>query len=147
MHLKKWIPVILTLFVFASGYLYLQQNDTDAGKTPLKGLKFYTNLEPALEEAKEKNKTIFVYIRSEYCHWCKRFEEESFTNQSIIKTLNENFILVSLDADKQRKEIRDFRVRGTPTEIFLDPEGAEIKRIPGYVDNGTFLNVIGDLAK
>ena len=145
--MKKWILVILILFVLSSGYLYLQQDDADAGKTVLKGLKFYTNLEPALNEAKDKDKTIFVYIRSEYCHWCKRFEEESFTNQSIIKTLNENFILVSLDADKQRKEIRDFRVRGTPTGVFLDPGGTEIKRIPGYVDNGTFLNVIDDLAK
>jgi len=145
--LKKWIFVLLALIVLFSGCLSTQSAESDADKLVLKGVKFNTELQPALETAKEQNKPVFVYVRSEYCGWCKRFEEETFTNQSVIKTLNENFILVSIDVDIQKNETRSFRVRGTPTEIFLDSNGTEIKRIPGYTDNQTFLNVINQIAK
>ncbi len=145
--MKKWIPVLLVLVVLTSACIESQAINRDAGKMSLKGLKFYTNLAPALEEAKSQGKPVFVYVRSEYCGWCKKFEEETFTNGSVIKSLNENFILVSIDVDKQENETRNFRVRGTPTEIFLDPGSTEIKRIPGYTDTETFLNTINGLIK
>ena len=147
--MKKWIPVlfVFVLVVLFSACVESRAINRDSGKMALKGLKFYTDLTPALDEAKSQGKPVFVYVRSEYCGWCKKFEEETFTNESVIKTLNENFILVSIDTDKQKNETRNFRVRGTPTEIFLDPGGTEIKRIPGYTDTETFLNTINGLTK
>jgi len=144
--LKKRIFVLLALLVLFAGYV-AQSNDSDAGKLTLKGVKFNTNLTAALEAAKAQGKPVFVYAWSQYCGWCKKFEEETFTNQSVIKALNENFILVSIDVDKQKNETRNFRVHGTPTEIFLDSNGTEIKRIPGYTDTETFLNSINDISK
>ncbi|MCZ7392076.1 MAG: thioredoxin fold domain-containing protein [Candidatus Methanoperedens sp.] len=141
--MKKWIYVLLALLVLFAGYL-AQSNELDAGKLTLKGVKFNTNLTAALEAAKVQGKPVFVYARSQYCGWCKKFEEETFTNQSVIQTLNENFISVSIDVDKQKNETRNFRVFGTPTEIFLDSNGTEIKRIPGYTDTETFLNIVKD---
>lgn len=47
---------------------------------------------------------------------------------------------------KQNNESRNFRVHGTPTEIFLDSNGTEIRRIPGYTDTETFLNTINKIA-
>ncbi|MCX9012330.1 MAG: thioredoxin family protein [Candidatus Methanoperedens sp.] len=145
--MKKWIFVSLALIVLFSGCLSTQSVESDAGKLVLKGVTFSTDLQPALETAKTQGKPLFVYVRSEYCGWCKKFEEETFTNQSAIKTLNENFILVSIDVNKQKNETRNFRVHGTPAEIFLDSNGIEIKRIPGYTDTQTFLNVINQIAK
>ncbi len=142
----KLIPVLLALVVLFSGCL-AQSTDSDAGKLTLKGVKFSINLTSALEAAKAQGKPVFVYARSEYCGWCKKFEEETFTNQSVIKALNENIILVSIDVDQQINETRNFRIYGTPTEIFLDSNGTEIKRIPGYTDNRTFLDTINEIAK
>ncbi len=136
----------LALGVLFSGCLTARSDTRDASKITLEELKFHTNLSLAFEDAKAQNKPVFVYANSEYCHWCKVFEEESLANKSIIDRLNENFISVSIDVDKQKYETRNFRVIGTPTEIFLGPNGAEIKRIRGYVDNGTFLKTINELA-
>jgi thioredoxin-related protein len=151
MPFKKWILVLLAALVLFSGCLAqsrnFKSNDPDDGKITLQGLKFYTNLTPALEAAKAQGKPVFVYARSEYCGACRQFEEESFTNQSIITTLNENFILASIDVDVQKTETRNLRLRVTPTEIFLDSNGTELKRMLGYRDNGTFLNTINDIAK
>ncbi len=143
MHLKKWIILSLAILVLASGCLTALSDDS--GKITLQKLKFNTTLEPSLESAKTLGKPVFVYFRSETCGWCKKFEAESFTNQSVVSKLNENFVLVSIDVYEQKNETRYFRVRGTPTEVFLDSNGTEIGRLPGYVDNQTFLNTINEI--
>lgn len=147
MHIKKWILVVLAIIVLFSVVLAIRSDTSDAGSITLKGLKFQTNVTSALEAAKLQSKPIFVYARSESCGWCKKFEAETFTNQSVAGILNEKFILVSIDVFKQKNEARNFRVRGTPTEIFLDSNGTEIKRIPGYTDTKTFLDSINDISK
>jgi len=150
MHLRKWLLVFLILFVLFEGCLDAQSDkpapqSNDPEKMTLKGLQFHIDFETALSAAKEQNKPLFVYIRSETCGWCKKFEGETFTNKSVINKLNENFVLVTLDVFKQKKETRDFRIYGTPTEIFLNSSGAEIKRIPGYTDTQSFLNTINEI--
>ncbi|MCX9012724.1 MAG: DUF255 domain-containing protein [Candidatus Methanoperedens sp.] len=74
-------------------------------------MKFYTDPLIALGATKEQGKPVFVYAKSESCGWCKNFEEETFTNKSVIKTLNQNFILVSIDV-KEKVMLH--------TEIFID---------------------------
>jgi thioredoxin-related protein len=147
MQIKKWILVFLALIVLFSVVLATRSDTSDASYITLKKLKFHTNLTPALEAAKVQSKPIFVYARSESCGWCKKFEAETFTNKSVAGILNEKFILVSIDVYKQKNETRNFRVQGTPTEIFLDSNGTEIKRIPGYTDTKTFLDSINDISK
>lgn len=144
--MKKCIFVLLALFVLFAGYV-AQSTTSDAGKLTIKGVTFGTNLTGAIETAKVQGKPVFVYIRSEYCGWCRKFEDETFTNQSVIRTLNEDFILVSLDVNKQKNETGKFAVFGTPTMVFLDSNGTGIKRIPGYTDTGTFLGVMNEIAK
>ncbi len=118
----------------------------DYDKLELKDLKFYTNLTTAMDAANTTGEPVFVYFRLDGCGWCKKFEEESFTNKSIVRTLSDNFTIVSIDVYKQKNITRFYGVRGTPHELFLHSNGTEIKRLPGYVDNQTFLNTINEIA-
>lgn len=153
--MKKWIFMPIVISVLLSGCLSaesgnltgnnLTANNPEPGNITLQGLEFYTSLQSGLDASKAQDKPIFVYFRSESCGWCKKFEAESFTNQSIIRILNENFILVSIDVYEQKNETTYFKVRGTPSEVFLDSNFTEITRIPGYTDNRTFLNTINEI--
>lgn len=155
--MKKWIFVPMLLFVLLSGCLSSESGNSTAndmtvnnpgpGRITLQGLTFNTEVQPALEAAKLEGKPVFIYARSEVCGYCKKFEAETFTNQTVIKTLNENFILVSIDVYKQRSERINFRVYGTPTEIFLDSNGIEIMRIPQYTETQPFLDTINQILK
>ena len=120
---------------------------SDGEMLKLGKLNFYTSLDRGLEKANESEKMVFVYFRSESCGWCKKFEAESFTDTRIIKILNENFELVTLDTVKQQELAISMRVRGTPTEVFLKPDGTELKdaRIPGYVDADIFLKSLNEI--
>jgi thioredoxin-related protein len=144
MILKRWIPVLLLLSMLFSGCI--ENIYRDYGKLELKDLKFYTNLTTALDAANTTGEPVFVYFRSDVCGWCKKFEEVSFTNKSIVRTLSDNFTIVSIDVYKQKNITRFYGVRGTPYELFLYSNGTEIKRLPGYVDKQTFLNTINEIA-
>lgn len=122
-------------------------NTSEDGKITIQELNFFSEVPGAMEQARIEGKPVFVYARSEYCSACKKFEAETFTNQTVIKTLNENFILLSIDVDKQKTDVRNFRLRVTPTAIFLDKNGIEIKRILGYRDTGTFQSSIEEIIK
>jgi len=145
------------LFVLLSGCLSAQSGNSttdnlsptkeETGKITLQGLTFNTQVQPALETAKAEGKPVFIYARSQVCGWCKKFEAETFTNKTVIKILKENFILLSIDVYEQRSESIDLRVRGTPTEIFLNENGIEIKRIPGYTETQPFLDTINEIIK
>lgn len=155
--MKKCIFALIILFVLLSGCLSVKSGETagnisnnkipEPNQIKLQGLTFNTEVEPALILAKAQGKPVFVYARSEDCGYCKKFEAETFTNETVIKTLKENFILVSIDVYKQRSETINFRVRGTPTEIFLDQNGTEIKRIPGYTETQPFLDRINEIIR
>ncbi len=55
----------------------------------------------SLKEAKEQNKLIVVSIGYSSCHWCHVMEEESFENDSIAKTMNDNFINIKVDREER----------------------------------------------
>lgn len=161
--MNKWIFVPIVFFVLLSGCLNVESRkvneDNLTGSTPLEnspetgknitlqGLTFNTELGTSFEMAKSAEKPVFIYARSKDCGYCRKFEAETFTNQTVIKTLNENFILVSIDVQKQQNETINLRVHGTPTEIFLDQNGVEIKRIRGYVETQSFLDTIDQILK
>ncbi|MBW6471120.1 MAG: thioredoxin family protein [Methanosarcinaceae archaeon] len=121
----------------------------DGDMLKLGKINFYTSLDRGLEKANVSEKMVFVYFRSESCGWCKKFEAESFTDIRIIKVLNENFVLITLDTVKQQELAISMRVRGTPTEVFLKPDGTELKdaRISGYVDADTFLKSLNEIVE
>ncbi len=76
------IFVLLALLVLFAGNL-AQSTGSDAGKLTLKGVTFSTNVTASLEAAKVQGKPVFVYAGSEYCGWCRKFEEETFTHHNI----------------------------------------------------------------
>ncbi|MCX9085457.1 MAG: thioredoxin family protein [Candidatus Methanoperedens sp.] len=155
--MKKYIFIPIIIFVLISGCLSVQSDNSskkdtgsineEYGKITLQGLTFNTQVQPVLEAAIEQGKPIFIYARSQVCGWCKKFEAETFTNETVIKTLNENFILLTIDVYEQKSESVNLRVRGTPTEIFLNEKGIEIKRIPGYIETQPFLDTINEIIK
>lgn len=112
--------------------------NTDEGML-LGDLEFHTSLKQGMDLASDNDKMLFVYLRSETCGWCQKFESESFTDKGIKSLLNEYFVLVTIDVYKQKDVVTKLGVRGTPASVFFDASGKEILRIPGYEEAAEFL--------
>ncbi|CAK9300448.1 unnamed protein product [Gordionus sp. m RMFG-2023] len=55
----------------------------------------------ALQEAKSKEKIIFLSIGYSTCHWCHVMERESFENPEIAKIMNTHFINIKVDREER----------------------------------------------
>ncbi|MFD2828200.1 thioredoxin domain-containing protein [Leeuwenhoekiella polynyae] len=57
--------------------------------------------EIAFEEAKTQNKLVLISIGYSSCHWCTVMEEESFSNDTVAKLMNANFINIKVDREER----------------------------------------------
>lgn len=130
----------------------------------------WMSFEEAVEKSKIEPRKIFVDIVTEFCHYCKKMDKETFTNQYIAKYLNENFYPVKLDGQHpndiiyKNKNYSFVRRSGQnsyhelpaklmngrlsyPTIVFLDEKQDVIQSIPGYrneLEFELFINYFGE---
>jgi len=57
--------------------------------------------EEAFEEARKKNKPVFLSIGYSTCHWCHVMEHESFLDTAVAGKLNEYFVPIKVDREER----------------------------------------------
>lgn len=96
--------------------------------------------EQAVSAAKAENKLLFLDFYTVWCGPCKMMAKEVFPLKAVGDYMNERFVCIQLDAEKEGKDLgQQFKVMFYPTFIALDTTGKEVLRIEGGTDAETFL--------
>lgn len=101
-----------------------------------------TDLNKAIEQAHAENKSIMLLFDKKDCYYCNEMKEKTFSNPEVISKLNEKYISVIIDINKEPKIASKYKVVGTPTVIFLDSNQKQIGKVEGFVDANEFLNTL-----
>ena len=140
--------LLLALALFALALPASAQND--ASQIPENHPEWLSMAE-AVQQTKTDGKLMLVYGYASWCGFCVRFDAEVFTNEDVQAYLAEHFAVTRLDiedstrvafhdADVTAAELgRAMAISGTPTNVFVDADGALITKFPGYTDPETFL--------
>jgi len=97
--------------------------------------------EEAFEKARKEQKFIFLSIGYSTCHWCHEMEKESFTDETVAKLLNDDFVSIKVDReahpqiDKKYQQLYiDYYGKrgGWPLSVFMTPEG-EVFHLGTYI--------------
>ena len=56
--------------------------------------------EEAFQEARKRDKPIFLSIGYSTCHWCHVMEHESFEDEEVAQLMNDNFICIKVDREE-----------------------------------------------
>lgn len=102
----------------------------------------------AFAQAKKENKHVFVDAYTDWCHWCKVMDKETFTDPAIADYLNSEFIPIKMDMEKGFgiDVAMKFRVRAFPTTLYFNPDGEILHKVPGYEqDNSKFLDFLKEV--
>jgi thiol:disulfide interchange protein len=99
------------------------------------------SLEEVLAEARAQEKLVFVDFWTSWCGWCKRLDQDTFSDPAVIEAVNERFVSLSVDAESKsgRPIARRYGVSGYPTLLILEPDGTVRERIGGYLPPDRFL--------
>ncbi|MBW4361193.1 thioredoxin family protein [Flavobacterium taihuense] len=85
--MKKWIYMLLIFFwAIPNGFAQL---------------KTYSFEQIDSLQTIQKRKVI-MFIHTDWCKYCQAMKNSTFKNKEVIKNLNENFYLVSLNAEEKR---------------------------------------------
>lgn len=61
----------------------------------------WMSFEEAVERCTNKPNLIFIDVYTDWCGWCKRMDQSTFSNPVIAKYMNEHFYAVKFDAERQ----------------------------------------------
>lgn len=92
------------------------------------------DLEPfasALREAEQKHKPLLVEFRANWCTPCKRLEQETFRDPTVIDLLS-LYVVLTIDTDEQTELAKAFGIAGIPDIRLLSPNGERHKQLQGF---------------
>ncbi|MCK9455447.1 MAG: thioredoxin family protein [Sulfurimonas sp.] len=105
----------------------------------LSALDWPNDYEEALVDAKKENKDIYLFIGSEYCKYCEKFEKEVLSQDEVIQRLKKSYVLIYLSRDIDDIP-EEFETTPVPRHYFLTKDGKVIlttiggRSVEGFYD-------------
>jgi thioredoxin-related protein len=119
----------------------------------------WVSFDEGIVEARKNNKKLLVDVYTNWCGWCKKMDENTYSDPAVGAYLKKHYVVVKLNAESEKslryKDVRyterefagAFGIKGFPSTIFLKSSGEPITIFPGYADATMFQNVISFIAE
>lgn len=105
-------------------------------------MNYETNYQKAFKKAKKLHKNIMLVLVSNYCPWCRKFEERVLSNSKTNDAIHDKYIPLILNKEKD-KFPKEFHNSFTPVINFIDYKTSKsYKTIIGYNNKDEFLYFI-----
>ena len=88
----------------------------------------------ARTEASEKSRPILLDFGTEHCVWCKQLDTRTFTDPEVRALLNERFIPLKIDGNRNPEFTDKLHIRNYPTLVFAAPDGRILGFQEGFVE-------------
>jgi len=94
----------------------------------------------AFARAATEHRMVVAAFRADWCIWCHRMEQGTFTEPEVTTLLADHAVMLRLDIDHNGSDqVAPNDVRTLPTVIAFAPDGTELGRITGYARPKRFL--------
>lgn len=91
------------------------------------------------------NKPMLVKIGAAWCGYCKKMDRVAFADPKVIDHVNDCFVPVSLDADHNKRLVRELAVESLPTTLIVSPQMKVLARLTGYKTANQLVTEIGKI--
>ena len=107
-----------------------------------KEIQWRTDYHQALAESEKRGLPIFIDFTMKPCFWCDKLEASTFRDPRVVELMNQQFIPLKIDKDRDPKLVADMRVNAFPT-LVLAGSGRKILHMKeGYHDPNTLHEIL-----
>lgn len=105
-------------------------------------MKYEINYDDALKRAKKEQKNIMLVLVSNYCPWCRKFEQRVLLKEEVNAIIQKNYIPVILNREKDPFP-KEFDIGFTPIVHFIDHKTQKsYKNVVGYNNKDEFTYIL-----
>jgi len=108
-------------------------------------LLFSSSIENKLTiQAQKENKLIMIEVTSKYCYYCKKMDNNVFTDKTVLSILNKYYIFDKIYIDKEKLpfNLKENFSGMTPTFFILTKDGTFLKEIKGSWSKSDFIEIL-----
>lgn len=147
--------VMLPLIAISIQVTKLVGNETlDKGH----GIEWNT-FDQGLELARKEKKILVVDFFTDWCHWCKVMDKETYQNSKVVDYVRKNVVMAKINAETTerfdykgtshtgRELAMMFGVTGFPATVFFTQSGELITMLSGYLPADRFNLIVKYLAE
>jgi uncharacterized protein YyaL (SSP411 family) len=118
-----------------------------AGPVPASEVINWRSYEEGMVVSKVEKKMVFLHFYADWCGFCRKMAQDTFRDSEVVAFLNENFIPVRVDTDRDQQTAASYGVPGLPFNVFLTDHGEPIISMPGYIPADTMLKMLKEINK
>jgi tetratricopeptide (TPR) repeat protein len=105
---------------------------------PAAEIQWRTDYAAALKEAQDKNLPLIIDFGTVNCYWCKKLDESTFRDPRIVRAMNERFIPLRIDGEKEPTLVQLLKITSYPTVVLAAPDKRIIGNMEGYQEAERF---------
>ncbi len=114
----------LILIGLSAGFLY--------GSASTKDIQ-WQSFADGIARGKSENKKVFLHFYADWCGACEVMQKKTFKDPGVIAALNENFIPIKVNVDREKETSAMFRIQLLPDNWFIAENTEIIGHRPGYI--------------
>lgn len=138
--MKRLVSILVAVSILSCAVTAFGQEAEPAGET----VAWESDLDAALEKAKEKNSMVMIYFYKESSGYCADFEKFSINQPAVIE-LSKKFFCLKLERDKDKEVTARLGVSSVPTTLFVDPNRKKLGMVRGFEDPEPFAQKVKEV--
>jgi thioredoxin-related protein len=123
-RLGLWMAVLLLVGWGAPGYA--------------QEVQWRSDYNAARKEAQEKNLPLMLDFGTDTCFWCKKLDQTTFHDASVVELLNVHFVPLRINAQKDAPLADALHIQSYPTLVLAAPDGKILGTLEGYMEAPRF---------
>jgi thioredoxin-like negative regulator of GroEL len=88
----------------------------------------------ARKEAVDKSLPLVLDFGTQNCFWCRKLDENTFSDPTVAHVMNERFIPLKIDAEREATLAQALHISAYPTVVLAAPDGKILGTMEGFQD-------------